>query len=495
MAATYFTCRTSRSWSQCQRLYWHHYNPQSAFRFHRCCSTVPHIPLPCCNLHVHQSLVWASCRTKSIKDCLFGVAYNGNFDFMETVKQGKGVDYMWLEQQQKLGKMPSHDATNVLPEAKLESKIMTVQEALTYVNNAVVCKHNENVSMCKDCLLQRVKRETLLAAAKDIMPFKHEQDSTKEYGDEARKALKLSSASHLLNHPMMMFKTLLQQQRVLMVLTYHNKMMWILYAQTVQGYRLLATTYYCLAQFVIWQKTQKACVLHIEGQHLEYKFKCNYCEREFPHHNSLYHHEKEHQAPSYICSECSYACSYKSQQDRHVAVHQEVLPYGCAKCDKRFASEKSIKRHAQVHEDLSFTCSVCGVVKTTQERLYTHFRGAHGKGYTARCGHVFQWPGTCARHQGECDQCKEVAQQVLNKWRYNTETETGETTDLKGKSLKKEQNVKTEDNIKPYPKKEQNVKTEQKVKQEVKQEERLDKRSTLSWKYSNLTMMVGKSVQ
>ena len=71
---------------------------------------------------------------------------------------------------------------------------------------------------------------------------------------------------------------------------------------------------------------------------------------------------------------------------------------------------------------------------------------------------------------------KKLPSKASNKRRYNTETEAGETTDLKVKSLKKEQNVKTEDKVKSYLQKEQNVKTEQKVKQEVKQEERPEKK-------------------
>ena len=51
------------------------------------------------------------------------------------------------------------------------------------------------------------------------------------------------------------------------------------------------------------------------------------------------------------------------------------------------------------------------------------------------------------------DWCKEVAHQALNKWKYNTESETGEKPDLK-ESLKKEQNMKTEQNVK------QSLKTE-----------------------------------
>ena len=157
--------------------------------------------------HFHVAIymstgVWATCRSKSIKDCLFGVAYNGNFDFTETVKLGKGEDYnRWLDQQHKIRKMSSHDLMDVLPEFKFESKDMTVQEALTYINNAV-CKHNENVSMCKPCLLQRVKLEPPFQAVKELMPFMHEKDATKEYADDTKESLesefsqRLAQSSH-----------------------------------------------------------------------------------------------------------------------------------------------------------------------------------------------------------------------------------------------------------------------------------------------------------
>ena len=44
----------------------------------------------------------------------------------------------------------------------------------------------------------------------------------------------------------------------------------------------------------------------------------------------------------------------------------------------------------------------------TQEQMYTHTRGAHGRGYVAPCGDWSQWPGKRARHQKKCDQCKEL---------------------------------------------------------------------------------------
>ena len=38
--------------------------------------------------------------------------------------------------------------------------------------------------------------------------------------------------------------------------------------------------------------------------------------------------------------------------------------------------------------------------------MYTHFRGAHGKGYRATCGELYQWPAARAQHQGGCTPCK-----------------------------------------------------------------------------------------
>ena len=44
----------------------------------------------------------------------------------------------------------------------------------------------------------------------------------------------------------------------------------------------------------------------------------------------------------------------------------------------------------------------------TEDRLYTHFRGTHGKGCDSPCGQNFQWPGMRSHHQWKCDTYKAI---------------------------------------------------------------------------------------
>ena len=87
-------------------------------------------------------------------------------------------------------------------------------------------------------------------------------------------------------------------------------------------------------------------------------------------------------------------------------VHSDVKPFGCDLCEKRFTQNKSLTRHMKVHDDNPVMCSMCDKTCQTPEQMYTHFRGAHGKGYRAPCGKHYQWPAAQARHQEDCTPCK-----------------------------------------------------------------------------------------
>ena len=87
-------------------------------------------------------------------------------------------------------------------------------------------------------------------------------------------------------------------------------------------------------------------------------------------------------------------------------VHNDVKPFGCDVCEKWFTQNKSLTRHKKVHDDNVVSCSMCAKTCQTPEQMYTHFRGAHGKGYRAPCGELYQWPAARARHQGDCTPCK-----------------------------------------------------------------------------------------
>ena len=83
----------------------------------------------------------------------------------------------------------------------------------------------------------------------------------------------------------------------------------------------------------------------------------------------------------------------------------------------------------------------------TQDRYYSHYRGAHGKGYTARCGKYCQWPASRARHHEKCDTCIEIIareeREKEQRKRFNTASTSGQ------KKMKTEKDVKTEQEVGP----------------------------------------------
>ena len=119
-------------------------------------------------------------------------------------------------------------------------------------------------------------------------------------------------------------------------------------------------------------------------------------------------------------------------------MHNDVLPFPCDACTKRFASEKSLRRHKNVHNEKDISCEVCGKISTTPEHHYSHFRGAHSTGYKAKCGKVFQWPATRARHYESCDICKDIlAKEAAAKLKRKKPTDTGPSS----KKFKAEQDT------------------------------------------------------
>ena len=100
---------------------------------------------------------------------------------------------------------------------------------------------------------------------------------------------------------------------------------------------------------------------------------------------------------------------YRSELNRHAAVHSDILPYPCTTCDKHFAQKKSLKRHENIHTNTLHKCDKCEKVCTTPDHLYSHQRGAHGKGYISKCGKFqYQWPAGRACHQDVCDECQNI---------------------------------------------------------------------------------------
>ena len=415
--------------------------------------------------HIHIAVytskgLWSTCREKNIKQCVFGIVYNGEFKFTETVKQGLGEQYQnWLQERQTAGKLPSHDKT-VFTEMVLKAELSSIPQVLNIVNNAVMCGHGfthlPKEELPEDCSETQEysdgENNTLIKTEYSVenqesdeesqseTEQKHgiikSENSAKTEANENEGTESDSDASDI-NCDVLKCKEILELSD-----DDDNRPTPIVYSSEIKMERLWQNAQACVStalasvqespsveptpttsEIVTLEDdlilhcpvcefsapTQKVCIRHITERHPLYRFECNLCKKDFPSFGSKYRHEQqEHKPMRHFCVVCGLRHIYKSELDKHVAVHNTVLPFQCGQCGKRFAQKKSLNRHEDVHKNKSFVCSVCDKVSETKDRLYTHFRGAHGKGYRAKCGKHFQWPATRARHQQGCDPCKEI---------------------------------------------------------------------------------------
>ena len=425
--------------------------------------------------HIHVAVyttqeLWSTCHEKDIRQCLFGIIYNGEFQFSETVKLRKLEQYRtWLAQRFEEGKLPLH-REQVKEEIALAGKLCTVPEALSVVNNTVLCKHATHTLLKEEMAEDSEKPANLSLKHSETSEYSDEDASLlqyfgikgeqKEYSDENNnnvqdtgneQCVKTENSEKSANDgnavgtcdssdeecEVLKCKELLQpsdgevppivySSEVKLEALWDNVDKCISNAQSavsgpttststqndvsvieINEEDLLLTCPVCGLQ----ETSQKKCVAYIAESHYDYRFKCKHCPKEFSNFNTKYRHERDHKPLKHICPVCAKGYPYKSELDRHMPVHSTVLPFPCSKCTRRFGLEKSRTRHEKCHENKSFVCSECDKVTDTQDKLYTHFCGAHGKGYNAKCGEHFQWPATRAHHQEKCTKCQLIIEQ------------------------------------------------------------------------------------
>ena len=416
--------------------------------------------------------VWSTARETKKNNCLFGVVYHGNFTFSETVGLGRGDAYReFLEKRRKDGKLPSHNRNCMPGSVKMESTVETLSDALNIVNNNVICKHGrdgqdrpDNETVCK------VKQEfnipdyrkmitnVLVKQEKDCpqmdkslvkTELSQREGPVEETQETQQEVVQTSETQHVKREPVQYSPDLdsdtsedtCEILRCDETLAYSDpedskiNFLWDAIATSVADAKaavsaeaqcpdnvqdsaetgcevverkdVLLQCPMCL----LVEKSQKRCIEHISKHHPEYRYKCCYCSKDFSNFHTRYRHERDHEGPKVYCDVCGDGYQFSSELARHATVHNTVLPFPCDACTKRFASEKSLRRHKNVHNEQEITCEVCAKVSTTPERHYSHFRGAHGTGYKAKCGKVFQWPASRARHYEVCDTCKEILAQ------------------------------------------------------------------------------------
>ena len=415
--------------------------------------------------HIHVAVfttrgVWSTYRNTKKNNCLFGIVYNsGNFSFTETVKEGKGEQYHhWLEDRAAKGKMPSHTRTDIPGSVKVEGMLCSLPDALSLVNNNVLCQHHPVTPDNEDSTenarhLNQVKQEFGIPDFKTLLHLKKEQsqgedlapateqteediianlsctvkpkdrtensevvpqassqfkteDSTEnsEVLPQASSQFKTEDStenSEVLPQASSQFKTqdcaehldtetdsaeVLHCDDTLPYSDTEIDSLWQNVSRTVYEAKvtvgnivqdimshdnlnvqdeakvtvgnivqdimshdnlnvqdeivvdedLLLVCSMCLKD----ETTQKACIKHIDTFHPEYRYPCRSCEKDFNSFQSRYCHKQTHLTLKHVCSECGKGFAYRSELDRHANVHNEVLPFACNQCDKRFAQKK-----------------------------------------------------------------------------------------------------------------------------------------------------------
>ena len=142
--------------------------------------------------HIHVTVyttqgLWATCRKKDIRNCLFGIIFNGSFQFMETVKIGKLEQYThWLDEHFKAGKLPSHEHLSIPAEIKSEAKLCSVPKVLSIVNNSVLCGHGHlgiKTELKQEPTVVNYVDEALEQEARSSQEF-GDNESTHEYSED-----------------------------------------------------------------------------------------------------------------------------------------------------------------------------------------------------------------------------------------------------------------------------------------------------------------------
>ena len=371
--------------------------------------TTPGVPLDFVGItvlsriyHIHVGVffkngAWGTSKHKNFESARFGLVYNGNLKFTETVRTGWGEQYLtYIEGRLAQGKMPSHERT-VMPGLALKPEL---NEQIAETDTTKQC-----VPAVPDVKL-KVERGTVqkkVHAVKQTLIAKLKRDLQPTVSQPSTSAQPTQSATFTSTVPKP--------------------------GRKIGGDRLKGPQDCPCCNST--KQSQSALNKHIASYHPEYQFPCEVCGRKYTSYNSWYKHKIEHTAPTLFCGICFQGFHFEAQLNRHMNSHEDVKPFGCDMCEKRFTQNKSLTRHKKVHLGGTVTCTMCDKTCTTPEQLYTHFRGAHGKGYTAPCGDHFQWPGPRAKHQADCTSCKHKIELRKMKRKYPLPYKKEPTTTVK----------------------------------------------------------------
>lgn len=90
---------------------------------------------------------------------------------------------------------------------------------------------------------------------------------------------------------------------------------------------------------------------------------CPYCEKMFALKSNLDRHIRLHMevVKSFVCEHCGAEYFTNSALKEHcISAHKEIKPFECGVCKKRFSHQRSLRKHALSHSDeRPFQCTLC----------------------------------------------------------------------------------------------------------------------------------------
>ncbi|KAG2465859.1 zinc finger protein 17-like [Polypterus senegalus] len=103
----------------------------------------------------------------------------------------------------------------------------------------------------------------------------------------------------------------------------------------------------------------------------------------------------------YCCSKCGKRFLYNSDFKRHTIIHSGEMPYDCSECGKRFNNLSNLQKHRSIHTGIKpFGCAECGkrFISSSHLKVHTKIHTGEKPHCCSECGKRFTDSGTLCKH-------------------------------------------------------------------------------------------------
>ena len=129
---------------------------------------------------------------------------------------------------------------------------------------------------------------------------------------------------------------------------------------------------------------------------------CEVCEKSFNTLSSLERHGYLHKELKYKCEKCGARFPFVSSMESHMVTHLKDPLHKCnfSNCDKVFFNKGNLVKHAKMHTNKKFKCSLCEYENVDDRNLKGHMcKHSNLKRYLcSMCLKLFKYHVQLARH-------------------------------------------------------------------------------------------------